>query len=250
KRILTVLKRFYGHFRELGIVAANPAANVVLNEEPTNNSLSTNDFISDKESTRLFRSVFSSVGLSENQQRCRIYLTERNLAILTLFLHYGPTLTELVSIRMRDVYFERNNIVISSVSSLSRTIELRETDMKLLFSYYRKIPQAVRPHRHSNDPLFVAFDFQRNTYRWDYSNDTPKALTEIAVQKMIRQEIQRAGLREGISAQHLRRTCILKMLERGEPNEKVQTMAGLKSKLSLKTYIHFLQQKSPGHPGE
>ncbi|HEX6923701.1 MAG TPA: tyrosine-type recombinase/integrase [Bacillales bacterium] len=243
-RIWTVLKRFYAYFHELGVVKNNPAAMVVFDHDEINDRFSQGDFISKQEAEKLLRSIPSSAGLSENQQESRIYLAGRNLAMITLFLHYGPTLTELVALRMSDVHFESNEIDISSVSSISRTIRLKSNDMHLLFYYYHKIPQAVRPRRYSSDPLFAAFDFQRNTYRWDYSVDAPKALTEIAVQKMMRQEVQRAGLRKGISAQHLRRTCILRMLEQGEPPETVQTLTGLKTRLSLKRYFQFINYAS------
>ncbi|HET7578086.1 MAG TPA: tyrosine-type recombinase/integrase [Bacillales bacterium] len=241
-RILTVLHRFYAYFHEMGIVSGNPAKAIHLSDDDSDD-LVEDDFITDDEAKTLLRSIPSLDGLSENQQKSRAYLGERNLAIVTLFLQYGLTLTELVSLRMVDMHFEKNKINIPSVSSDSRTITLTTEDMKRIYSYYRNIPEAVRPGHYSGDSLFVAFDFGRNTYRWDYSVDAPKRLTEIAVQKMIRQEVRRAGLRKGISARHLRRTCILRMLQDGESAETVQAVTGMKTGLSLKRYLHFCQHE-------
>lgn len=237
-RIFTVLKRFFSHCLELGLITNNPAATLKIENTETD-ELHKDDFISDTEADLLFRSIPSLAGLSENQLKSRTYLGERNLVIVTLFLHYGLTLAELVSLRMHHVHFEQKRIDIPSVSSVSRTVSIKKRDMAFMFSYYKNIPDTVQPKFHGSDPLFVAFDFQRNTYRWDYSTDSPKALTEIAVQKMLRQEVKRAGLRKGISAQHLRRTCILKMIQRGEPLETTQAFSGLKTKLSLKKYLAF-----------
>ncbi|EEL61798.1 Phage integrase [Bacillus cereus F65185] len=35
----------------------------------------------------------------------------------------------------------------------------------------------------------MAFDFNRGTYRWVYEKDAPKGLSEVAIQKMIRLEV-------------------------------------------------------------
>lgn len=67
---------------------------------------------------------------------------------------------------------------------------LNEEDKLHLYNYYKTIPEPVRPKYHSNDPLFVAFDFTHGTYHWRYEDDAPKFLTEISVQKMIRLEVK------------------------------------------------------------
>ncbi|HET7615413.1 MAG TPA: site-specific integrase, partial [Bacillales bacterium] len=239
-RILTVLKRLYGHFHDIGMIAKNPVETITFTPGEDEN-LTDNDFISAAEADQLFRSIPSLSGLSENQQASRLFLGDRNLAIVRMFYHYGLTLAELVSLRLKDVHFENNRLHVSSNSSVSRSLQIKPVHMNLIYNYYSHIPKPVRPRRHSADSLFVAFDFQRNTYRWDYSVDAPKRLTEIAVQKMIRQEVRRAGLRPGISTQHLRRTCILRMLQTGDSVDHVQAITGMKSKLSLKKYIRMTE---------
>ncbi|MGX5384544.1 site-specific integrase, partial [Bacillus thuringiensis serovar darmstadiensis] len=128
---------------------------------------------------------------------------------------------------------------VPGIVGIERTIHLIEDDKKILFNYYKTIPEPVRPKYHSNDPLFVAFDFTRKTYHWSYDNDAPKALTEIAVQKMIRLEVERANLRKGISAQHLRNTFILRLIENEVLEEQIIKHVGFKSKLALKRYYDY-----------
>ena len=129
-------------------------------------------------------------------------LMNRNISIVHLLIHNGLSLQELVGLQMKHVHFENNTISVPGIVGIERKILLTEEDKKHLFNYYKIIPEPVRPRYHSNDPLFVAFDFTRKTYHWSYENDAPKALTEIAVQKMIRIEVKRANLRKGISAQY------------------------------------------------
>ncbi|PEF45131.1 integrase [Bacillus cereus] len=82
------------------------------------------------------------------------------------------------------------------------------------------MPEPVRPKYHSNDPLFIVFDFTRGTYHWSY-DDAPKFLTEISIQKMIRLEVKCANLRKGISAQHFRNTFILRKIQGNTTSEQI-----------------------------
>ncbi|WP_260869844.1 hypothetical protein [Bacillus thuringiensis] len=45
-----------------------------------------------------------------------------------------------------------------------RRIMLKEEDKIHLFTYYKTIPEPIRPRYHSTDPLLVAFDFKRGAY--------------------------------------------------------------------------------------
>ncbi|HET7629145.1 MAG TPA: tyrosine-type recombinase/integrase [Bacillales bacterium] len=235
-RVTSVLKRFYEHFLTLGMVAENPVEPMDVSNS-NEDTFTAADFISDQEAAQLLESIPSLSGLSDQQIESRSFLASRNLAIVSIVLSCGMTLAELTAINMKDVHFEKKTVDIAPTGHSARTLHLKPEDMKLVFAYYKKIPPAVRPRRRSRDPLFVAFDYQRNTYRWDYSEDAPKRLTEIAVQKMIRQEVKRAGLRAGISLQHLRRTCILRRLQAGENAKDVQALTGMKTIVSLKKYI-------------
>ncbi|UOB98519.1 hypothetical protein BTI679_59190 (plasmid) [Bacillus wiedmannii] len=78
-----------------------------------------------------------------------------------------------------------------------------------------------------------------------YDNDATKALTAIAVKKMIRL-VARAQLRKGISAQHLRNTYILRCLERNMSTEEVIKRTGFLSHLSVKRYVEYANQYSHG----
>ncbi|MGO4887668.1 tyrosine-type recombinase/integrase [Anaerobacillus sp. MEB173] len=242
KRIVTVINQLYRYYEKKGIITINPMKGIA-NTSNEIASISAEDILSKEEQRRLLFSITSYEGLTENQCKARPLLIHRNLSIVHLFLYYGLTLQELVHLKMNHIHFETNTIDVPSLSSLSRTITLELDDKKLLYNYYESIPKAVRPRYHSHDPFFIAFDFQRNTYRWVYEIEQPKRFTEIAVQKMIRQEVKRAGLRKGISGQHLRNTFAIELLMKGESIETLQKMLGLKSSSTLQRYVTFLNQQ-------
>ncbi|HDR7613979.1 TPA: phage integrase N-terminal SAM-like domain-containing protein [Bacillus mycoides] len=233
-RVYIVLSRLYQY-----LDLPNPIKDINLVIQP-NRALRDEDFISNAEEKRLKYILTSLEGLTEKQCSVRPLLMDRNNAVVHLLINNGLSLQELVGLQMKHVHFENNTISVPGIVDIERTILLTEEDKKRLFNYYKMIPEPVRPKYHSNDPLFVAFDFTRKTYHWSYDNDAPKALTEIAVQKMIRLEVERANLRKGISAQHLRNTFILRLIENEVLEGQIIKQVGFKSKLSLKRYYDYI----------
>ncbi|PHC01198.1 integrase [Bacillus toyonensis] len=233
-RVYIVLSRLYQY-----LALPNPMEDMNLIVQP-NRALRDEDFISKTEEKRLKYILTSLEGLTEKQRSVRPLLMDRNIAVVHLLINNGLSLQELVGLQMKNVHFENNTISVPGILGIKRTILLTEDDKKILFNYYKTIPKPVRPKYHSNDPLFVAFDFTRKTYHWSYDNDAPKALTEIAVQKMIRLEVERAKVRKGISAQHLRNTFILRLIKNEVLEGEIIKQVGFRSKLSLKRYYDYI----------
>ena len=233
RRISSVLRRFTLFLFEENVLQDHP----LLHHEPpllTLEPLTREEWISKREMDILLQTTHSEKGLTENQLMARPYLTERNYAILLLLTEYGITLSEACEITMNDTSFVQQTIQIKD--SVERTLVLESAHSQQLYVYWSSIPEAVRPRLHTSDPLFVAFDFTRRTYHWSYEKDAPKTLTAIALQKMIRTEVARSGLRKGISAQHFRNAYLLRTLLDPLGGHDLQQHLGLKSPLSLRRY--------------
>lgn len=241
-RVYIVLNRIYFFLQQSRPSLENPLQSIEMITQP-DRALRKEDFISEKEERQLMKTIISLKGLSEKQLSARPFLIDRNQSIISLMLDYGLSLQELTSLTMQGVHFERNMLSVPPVTGKARTITLEKEDKQILYRYYKTIPEAVRPKYHSQDPLFVAFDFNRNTYKWVYEQDAPKELTEIAIQKMIRLEVIRAGIRKGISAQHFRNTYILRLVQKGENEDIIMKLVGFKTKLSLKRFLAFEKNK-------
>ncbi|PEU09276.1 MULTISPECIES: site-specific integrase [unclassified Bacillus (in: firmicutes)] len=237
-RIWVVLKKLHMF---LGI--DNPLEDIHLSLIP-DRSLSDNDFITDIEEQRLKQTLLSEKGLTERQAKYRPLIRDRNVCIMNLIVNYGLSLQELVSLNMSHVQFARNSLVVPGENGINRSISLTEDDGNQLYKYYKSIPEPVRPRQYTDNPLFVAFDFNRSTYRWVYENDAPKALSEVAVQKMIRLEVERAGLHRRISSQQMRNTFIIRLIEQGISEEELLRRIGFKTKLSLKRYYQYILEKN------
>ncbi|MFC0558515.1 tyrosine-type recombinase/integrase [Halalkalibacter alkalisediminis] len=235
RRIHSVLKQIASYQKSIGQSElksiediAPPELNYSLLEE--------SEWITLREAQQLFKTLSSTIGLSEQQIETFPFYKERNILIVRLFLHYGLTLHEVHNLSMNDIIFERNQIKVEQ-EELVRYIQLNEKDKQLAYSYFKTIPEPVRPRYYSNDPFIVAFDFKRKTFHWSYELDQPKRMSMIAIQKMLRVEVKRAQLRKGISAQTLRNTFILSTLLKEISSDELMQRIGYTTPLSLKRYI-------------
>lgn len=204
-------------------------------------SLSENDFITEVEEKLLKQTILSTKGLTERQAKYRPLIMDRNACIINLVVNYGLSLQELVSLNMSHIQFARNTLIVPGENGMTRSISLTGEDTKQLYKYYKTIPEPVRPRQYTDNPLFIAFDFNRGTYRWLYEKDAPKALSEVAIQKMIRLEVKRAELNRRISAQQMRNTFILRLIKLGISEDELVSRMGFKTKISLKRYYQYLQ---------
>ncbi|MFA2655766.1 site-specific integrase [Bacillus cereus] len=234
-RIWVVLKKLHMF---LGIVSPLDAINLSLIPDQ---SLHDNDFITEVEEKLLKQTVLSTKGLTERQAKYRPLIMDRNVCIINLVVNYGVSLQELVSLNMSHIKFARNTLVVRGENGINRSISLSENDTKQLYKYYKTIPEPVRPRQYTDNPLFVAFDFNRGTYRWVYEKDAPKALSEVAIQKMIRLEVKRSGMNRRISAQQMRNTFIIRLIKQGITKDELASRMGFKTKISLKRYYQYLQ---------
>ncbi|QWI47019.1 tyrosine-type recombinase/integrase [Bacillus mycoides] len=234
-RIWVVLKKFHMF---LGI--NSPINDIQLSLIP-DQSFSDNDFITEGEEMLLKQTIISTKGLTERQAKYRPLIMDRNACIINLVVNYGLSLQELVSLNMSHIQFARYTLIVPGENGMTRSISLTGENTKQLYKYYKTIPEPVRPRQYTDNPLFIAFDFNRGTYRWVYENDAPKALSEVAVQKMIRLEVKRAGFNRRISAQQMRNTFIIRLIKLGISEDELVSRMGFKTKISLKRYYQYLQ---------
>ncbi|MCM3761347.1 phage integrase N-terminal SAM-like domain-containing protein [Alkalihalobacillus oceani] len=240
RRIHSVLRQVARYEASLGRSHLRP----VLELEPPNLTelpLNEEEWLSAKEKKRLLHTLSSEHGLSAQQLETFPFYRERNQLIVVLMLKYGLSLREVHHLSIRDVKFETNDILVRYEEPLRR-ITLDDGDKQLAYRYFQTIPEPVRPCYHSADPFFVAFDFKRKTFHWSYDDDQPKRMTIIAIQKMLRIEVKRAGLRKGISAQTLRNTFILEQFRQGVTGDELISRIGYTSPLSLKRYLQTVEE--------
>ncbi|MEC1159272.1 MULTISPECIES: tyrosine-type recombinase/integrase [Cytobacillus] len=202
------------------------------------------DFVKENEVLKLLKTMRSRKDLTDNQLKAFPFLSNRNQAIVYLFYFYGLRMTEITRINIEDINFGQHELVIKDGDGSKRILKLDHEHQQIILKYCKEdIPKPVRPYEHSKHPLFVAFDFERETFRWNYEANTPKRLGVKAIQKMIKQEVARAGLRKGVSSQAMRNSCILRRMNEGKGLEELQQYFGLRNPLSLWRYEKYIENK-------
>lgn len=151
--------------------------------------------------------------------------SERDYAIITLFLNCGMRLSELVGINFKDISFEEQRMTVIGKGNKERTIYLNKACMKAIKNY-----MEVRPHDgvpfDSKDALFLSERRER------ISNRT--------VQYIVKKELQKAGLDTNKYSVHkLRHTAATLMYQYGNVDIRaLQELLGHESISTTEIYTH------------
>lgn len=151
--------------------------------------------------------------------------SERDYAIITLFLNCGMRLSELVGINFKDINFNDQKLNVIGKGNKERTIYLNNACMDAINKYI-----AVRPHDNvqhdSKDALFLSERRER------ISNRT--------VQYIVKKELKNAGLDTNKYSVHkLRHTAATLMYKYGNVDIRaLQELLGHESISTTEIYTH------------
>ncbi|PEE20776.1 integrase [Bacillus toyonensis] len=200
--------------------------------------LKTENFAPDNEIEKLLKTMDSLEGLTDYQASGRKFIINRNLLLVRLMIGYGFSIHDLTTLTMQDINFGQGVLMPVSAGGIKRAIPLHDKDRKLLLSTYKDIPESVRPRQNTNDPFFVTFHHASSTFQWDYSTDSPKKLTKIAIQRMLQKEIKRADVHH-ITPTTLRNRYVLDSLRNEINAMEIKVLLGMKRIEAMHRYIVF-----------
>ncbi|MGC3792185.1 tyrosine-type recombinase/integrase [Priestia aryabhattai] len=204
--------------------------------------LTDTDFITEADTLLLLDSVISHKHLSDIQSQIHKYIGLRNLSIFVLMLRYGLTVTEVVSLNIKDINFGQNTLIVNN-SKTNRILELSKQDKQFIYNYLSTIPSLFRPKDYTDDPLFISFHPQKMVYWYDYSLGKPKRISLIGTKRMIEREVKRSGIKANVRSTHFRNSCILNKICEGYPNEHIIYYFGLSSRHALYRFKRYLRVK-------
>ncbi|MCI8362919.1 MAG: tyrosine recombinase XerC [Clostridia bacterium] len=151
--------------------------------------------------------------------------TERNFAIITLFLNCGMRLSELVNINIKDIDFSNNKLNVIGKGNKERTIYLNNACIKAINSYLNERPKEGVQYL-AKDALFLSEQKRR------ISNRT--------VQYVVKDELKKAGLDTNKYSVHkLRHTAATLMYKYGNVDIRaLQELLGHESISTTEIYTH------------
>lgn len=166
-------------------------------------------------------SIFDSVDLSKPEG-------QRNRTILEVLYSCGLRVSELVNLRISDIFLSEQFIKVTGKGSKQRLVPIGEPAIKCI-SLYLEQRRSVVVKKDSEDILFL--------------NRRGGKLTRNMIFLIVKQQAQRAGISKEISPHTFRHSFASHLVENGADLRVVQEMLGHESILTTEIYTHIDTRK-------
>jgi len=150
---------------------------------------------------------------------------ERNRAIIETLYGCGLRVSELVSIRISDLFFEEGFIKITGKGNKQRFVPIGELTQKFIELYMKSIRIHLRIQKGFEDTLFL--------------NRRGKQLTRAMIFTIIKALAVKIDLDKTISPHTLRHSFATHLLENGADLRSIQLMLGHESITTTEIYVHL-----------
>jgi len=212
-RVISSIKSLFRFLEDDGAVEQNPCDMI----DPPKMQQHLPTVLSVEEVT----AILNSVDLSKPQGH-------RNRAILEMLYSCGLRVSELVNLRISDLFFAEGFIRVIGKGNKQRLIPVGEPAVKAVGLW-----MDIRKHwpvaKNCEDILFL--------------NRRGNKLTRVMVFKIVKEQAESAGIRKDISPHTFRHSFATHMVENGADLRVVQQMLGHESILTTEIYTHIDTRK-------
>ena len=182
------------------------------------------------ESPKLGRKLPTVLSLSEIE-RLLDYIDlshaqgHRNRAIIETLYGSGLRVSELVDLKISDLYFDENMMLINGKGDKQRLVPLGAFAKKFIQLYIDDVRVLNKIKNEDRDTLFL--------------NRNGKKLTRAMIFTMVRQLGQVVGIEKKISPHTFRHSFATHLLENGADLRTIQTLMGHESITTTEVYMHL-----------
>lgn len=169
-------------------------------------------------STEEIDGLISAIDLSKNEG-------ERNRAMLETLYSCGLRVSELITLKLSDLFFEEGFVKVTGKGNKQRFVpvgKLTENYINFYLESYRNHLQPIKGHE---DVLFL--------------NRRGKQLTRAMVFTIIKDLAVKIGLKKTISPHTFRHSFATHLLENGADLRSIQLMLGHESITTTEVYMHL-----------
>jgi len=209
-RILSGLKAFFKYLSYEDLIENNPAA---LLEGPKLGRKLPDTL----EYTEIIK-MFDAIDLSSPEGT-------RNRAMLETLYSSGLRVTELVELRLSNIYFDIGFLRVIGKGNKERLVPIGRDAMKYLKIYI----EEVRGH----------FQKQKGFESYAFLNRRGRKLSRVMVFLIIKGLVEKIGLRKSISPHTFRHSFATHLIEGGADLRAVQEMLGHESITTTEIYTHL-----------
>jgi integrase/recombinase XerD len=215
-RIISGLKSFFNYLIFEDYRKTNP---LELIETPkTGRKLP--DVLSVEDIDNLINAIRFDAATEENR-----LIAHRNKAILETLYGCGLRVSELVSLKISDLFFDEGFIKVTGKGNKQRFVPIGRATQKIIELYKNDCRPFLKPKKEFGDTLFL--------------NRRGKALTRAMIFTMIRELAQSIELNKKISPHTFRHSFATHLLENGADLRSIQLMLGHESITTTEVYMHL-----------
>jgi integrase/recombinase XerD len=149
---------------------------------------------------------------------------ERNRAILETLYGCGLRVSELLDLKLSDLYFEEDFIKVTGKGDKQRFVPISEINKKYINSYRKEIRVHLTIKKGFEDILFL--------------NRRGSRLTRAMIFTIVKQLAQEIGLHKNISPHTFRHSFATHLLQNGADLRAIQQMLGHESITTTEVYMH------------
>ncbi|PTX42845.1 integrase/recombinase XerD [Christiangramia gaetbulicola] len=161
--------------------------------------------------------IIAAVDLSKNEG-------ERNRAIIETLYGCGLRVSELLDLKLSDLFFEEGFIKVTGKGDKQRFVPISEYTIKFINIYKDevRVHQDIKPE--ATDTLFL--------------NRRGNRLTRAMIFTIVRRLTEAAGIKRKVSPHTFRHSFATHLLENGADLRAIQQMLGHESITTTEVYVH------------
>ncbi len=209
-RIISGLKSFFNYLVFEDYRTDNP---LELIETPK-----TGRKLPDTLSVEEIDNLIAAIDLSSNEG-------ERNRAMLETLYGCGLRVSELVSLKISDLFFEEGFIKITGKGNKERFVPIGNLTQKYIEIYQKEVRVHLNIKKGQEDTLFL--------------NRRGNQLTRAMIFTIIKDLAVKIGMNKNISPHTLRHSFATHLLENGADLRSIQLMLGHESITTTEIYVHL-----------
>ena len=152
-----------------------------------------------------------------------VNLGERNRAIIETLYSCGLRVSELIELKISDLFFEEGFIKVTGKGDKQRFVPIGPTTQKYI-NIWIEIRNHIIVQPNSKDTLFL--------------NYKGKKLTRAMIFTIIKKLVEKSGLNKNVSPHTFRHSFATHLLENGADLRAIQMMLGHESITTTEIYMH------------
>ncbi len=150
---------------------------------------------------------------------------QRNKAILETLYSCGLRVTELIDLKISNLFFENGNIRIVGKNNRERTVPISTKAIKEINLYLSEYRRTLKINKVDEDILFL--------------NRRGKKLSRVMIFTIIKNITKKAGIQKSISPHTFRHSFATHLLKGGANLRDIQEMLGHTSIITTEIYTHI-----------